>query len=79
MTEALHSENINEDKLQELRLKYIALHNIIDATDHFFRYPIGMILATELLRVCEHIYTLISLPLCPKVNALFIAKNLLPP
>ncbi len=77
MAETLSRESVNEAKLQELRFKYNDLYSIIDVTDYFFRYPVGMILATELLRVCEHIYSMIVLPSCPVVNVAYIVKNIL--
>ena len=77
MDERLSGECITEDQLQELRLKYCGLCNIIDVTDNFFRHLVGLLVVNELFRVCAHIYTTIELPSCRRENNLYSVKNFL--
>ncbi len=69
--ESLSREDVKENQLEELRLRYNGLCNIINVADHFFRHPIGALLVTGLLIVCFNIYRVIGLPTCP------IGKDLL--
>ncbi len=77
MGENMSGDCITEDQLQELRLRYCELWNIVDVTDHFFRHLVGLLLVNELIRVSVGIYTAIELTSCSRQNILYRLRNFL--
>ena len=62
--EAMRRQDIEEDELQEIRLKFTGLCNLTDNADLFFRHPIGIMLVISLSMSCTNLYRMISWPAC---------------